>query len=323
MRNLRKIIFIIGVGRSGTTLLMTMLNAHSEICFPPETTFLHRYICNPKIHRIIEKKNQSFFHSLLNKDTNFKRIGMKPEHIISNLSFNMDLKKIYLNMLNKYAASKNKSIIGDKYPRNLELLPEMKFLFPDAYIIHIIRDPRDVIASRLKTWWGQRRNFISHVGITREMLKLASEQGRKLYGERYHELRYEDLLSDPEKELIEVCKKIGVSYEKKMLNFQESASQIVQKEELAHKRNNLKPLIRNNIEKWKKDLSLLKVVLIEAGCRRNMKTYRYEKKYEIFSLFFLLFNFIYIIFGQFFRIYQKFRFIRLSKCSTYKNDKKL
>lgn len=317
--NLEKPIFIIGVGRSGTTLLMTMLNAHSRICFPPEATFLHRYLCRPKAHKKI-KKDKSQLFNLLNEDSNFKRLKMKAEDVLDNMNNDWNLKGYYLNMLRKYAISKRKNFIGDKYPRNLELLPEMKYLFPNAYIIHIIRDPRDVIASRLKTWWGQRRNFISHIGITREMLKLASEQGRKLFGERYYELRYEDLLTNTEIKLKEICEKIGVPYEKNMLNFKKSASEIVQEEELAHKAYNLKPLIHNNVSKWKKELSHIEIILIEAGCGSNIKKYGYQKKYKSLPTIFVPLNIIYIFFGQLFRIYQKIRFKRLLKYPSFNSN---
>ncbi|MHA1384508.1 MAG: sulfotransferase family protein [Candidatus Helarchaeota archaeon] len=314
--NLNRIIFIIGVGRSGTTLLMSTLNAHSRICFPPETMFLKHYLCRPKVHKIFAKDKRRFFN-LLNKDSNFKRLGMKAENIIESLNNEFSLKEYYQTMLGKYASAKNKILVGDKYPRNLELLPEIKYLFPDAIIIHIIRDPRDVILSRMKTWWGVRRNLIAHIGITREMLKLASEQGRKLFNKNYYELRYEDLLKNPEDKLQDICNLLEINYEPNMLNFQKSASEIIQKDELSFKARNLESLIRNNTNKWKKEMNKFKVILIESGCRSNMKKYNYSLKYDLLSIIFMPINTIYILFRIIFRIHQKIRFFKLSKYSSF------
>lgn len=315
--NIEQPIFVIGIGRSGTTLLTTMLNAHSNICFPPEAMLLKHYVCRPRIHKIFIQHKRKFFN-LLDKDSSFNSLGMKAKRIMRNKN-NFGLKEYYQAMLTKYAKSKNKSLVGDTYPRNMEILPEIRYLFPNAYIIHIIRDPRDIIASKLKTWWGQRRSLISHIGITREILSLAVEQGHKLFDQNYYELRYEDLLSNPKKKLHEICKVIGVDYEENMLNFQRSASEIIQTYEMNFKSYNLKPLVRNNTQKWKKDLNRFSVVLIESGCGTNMKNYNYQLNYNLLSIFFRPLNIIYFLFGRWFRIYQEIRLKRLLTFSSFSN----
>ena len=68
---MRDIIFIIGVGRSGTTLLQSMLHSHSEIHFSPETHFVKRFL-NPEIHhKKYSWENRAKFERALLKDELF------------------------------------------------------------------------------------------------------------------------------------------------------------------------------------------------------------------------------------------------------------
>jgi len=320
--NRTDLVFIVGVGRSGTTLLMTMLNAHPDIVFPPEFMFLKHYICNLPLHKKMFKNVISALREKLSKDSEIKRLGVNIEKILQrNIEkyghFTMD--DLFLDILNSYIKKNGEKakLVGTKYPRNIELLPEIKYLFPNAYIIHIIRDPRDTISSRLKCEWSKNKPFLYHCGVYNEILKLGSFEGNKLFENRYHEIRYEDLLDNPELEMKKICKTLNIEYYSEMLDFQNSAKEIVQKDELSFKYNNLKPLIKTNKDKWKNTLDNSKVNFIENICSDIMKKYNY-KRVSRNNLIFYPFRIFYSLLRYFFLIYKKRRFSLLKKSKFFK-----
>ena len=97
-------LFIVGVGRSGTTLLQSMLNSHPEICFTPETHFFKRYIA-PNISNTKGISKQKL-QALLQADKYFSRLEVSIEEHLKKFSSNIsnkDLINLFEGILNQYA----------------------------------------------------------------------------------------------------------------------------------------------------------------------------------------------------------------------------
>jgi hypothetical protein len=56
MTDKEKFVFIVGVGRSGTSLLHSMLNAHTRVCFPPEINFIRRFLATPQLEETLRQQ---------------------------------------------------------------------------------------------------------------------------------------------------------------------------------------------------------------------------------------------------------------------------
>ncbi|MGA1864960.1 MAG: sulfotransferase family protein, partial [bacterium] len=145
---------IVGVGRSGTTLLMCMLNEHPDIVTPPEFHFISQHMVKRPNMRLLESSER------LRKDPRFARLGLDVEDVIRPFKdekepFSPD--RLYRSILRTYADKHEVRIIGDKAPKNIEYLPVLHKVFPDGKIIHLIRDPRDVYLSRIKAAWSMSR----------------------------------------------------------------------------------------------------------------------------------------------------------------------
>ncbi|MFW6008409.1 MAG: sulfotransferase family protein, partial [archaeon] len=250
-------IFIIGVGRSGTTLLQSMLNAHSKIIFPPETHFFRNYIANPKVNKNLLNENLKWFKNKLFNDENLLKLDIDLENIFDLLmeQSNFSLINFYKRILMKYSENQNKTIIGDKDPKNIENLKEINKYFPQANILHIIRDPRDVLLSRMKAEWSKDRHYFLHIMAYREQLRFGRNWGPKLFQENYHELFYEELIENPRKELKKITNRLNINYDEKMLYFNKKADEIIKGEETKWKKNCFKPVMKSNKNKWKKNLS--------------------------------------------------------------------
>jgi hypothetical protein len=100
----------------------------------------------------------------------------------------------------------------------------------------------------------------------RAQYDLGSRLGPQLFGHRYHEIHYENLLTQPRIELRELCRLLEVPFDEAMLEFSDSAEELVSPEEMSWKKEALGPLLTDNVNKWKEALSSEKTRQIEAAC---------------------------------------------------------
>lgn len=275
-----KPIFIVGVGRSGTSLLQGMLNSHKEISFPPETHFIRSYISRNKILEDVKEK-------LLN-DKDLLKLNIPLEIVFSEST---NLNNFYIKLLIRYMRKQNKKIVGDKDPKNIEYLKLIHSIFPNAIIIHIYRDPRAVIASRMKAKWSLDKPFWQHLLAYKSQLNYGRNIGKELFT-NYIEIKYENLVQDPVYELEYLCKSINLEFDNNMIEFYRSASDIVQGNELSWKNNLFNPLMKDNIDKWKKVLSKNQKTLIEYVLEKEMNLLGYTNM-EVANSFYKIKNQIY------------------------------
>lgn len=270
---MNNLIFIIGVGRSGTSLLQSMLNAHDNVAFIPETHFLRKYVF--KENKKISSKNISDFRQELEADKDFLRARIKPEEI---LEIGNNCLNTYSLLLDNYLKVKKKTLIGDKDPRNIDFIPQLKNFFPSSKVIHIIRDPRDVVLSRTKADWSKGWPLSLHAYMYNTQITRGRKSGRKLFHDNYFEVYYEDLIQQPEKELEQICFFLNIPFDKKMLNFGLSAKELVDKSEIHWKKETFGPLLSSNKGKWRKAFNESQIDLIQRVCKSSLKKLPYKKE---------------------------------------------
>lgn len=178
------------------------------------------------------------------------------------------------------SGGENVAFSGDKDTEYVRYFPHIKRLFPDAFMIHIVRDPRDVVASRLKTEWGAKRSLEFHVAEYHYYLKKVRAEGPALFGNRFIELKYEDLLEAPEEQLSSILSKFGETFEPQMLEFYKNDSGLVAEDEKKWKGNVSKPLQQKNSGKWKASFSPKEAALIQKG----IKPFFQEMDYELVDM---------------------------------------
>ena len=285
MNNNFEPIFIVGVGRSGTSLLQAMLNAHSEITFTPETHFIKSYLS--KKFKLSECKDKIL------KDKYLKNLNLD---LKKNLLNSSDKLNFYINILTDYRLKKSKKFVGDKDPKNIEYLKFIKQNFPNCLIIHIFRDPRAVISSRIKAEWSKSRYLWQHILIYKAQLNFF-EKNKNIFGDRYIEIKYEELLKEPKKQLEKILKKMNLNYEENMISFSNVAHEIVKKEELSWKNNLFNSIMIKNINKWKDEMSFEDISIIEKCLFKEMEKcgYDFTTKSKKFSFFFFLLSKLYQI----------------------------
>src|SRR5690606_5645479 len=118
--------FIIGVGRSGTSLLQSMLHAHPDIEFLPETQFLRKYVLKNIHKQFRDEGDKQDFLERLQKDEKLNRIKVDLEALVLESS---SYRQAYHLLLEKAAQGKA-AYIGDKDPRFLDFIPQLHQVSP-------------------------------------------------------------------------------------------------------------------------------------------------------------------------------------------------
>jgi sulfotransferase family protein len=212
-------VIVLGVGRSGTTLLRVMLDRNSELAIPYETFFVpqlaHRHGRRPKL--------DAFLDDLARLRTLYDW-GITPDDVRPRLREGMTTSEAIAAIFETYADRQGKPRWGDKTPLYMQQLPLLERLFPDAIWIHLVRDGRDAALSFLELpegfsgkTWAQPRTAAQFAARWRSEILAARKLGRHA-GSRYLELRYEDLVAEPERELRGVCAHASLQWEPEMLD---------------------------------------------------------------------------------------------------------
>lgn len=161
---------------------------------------------------------------------------------------------------------------GEKTPINTLYIEKIQRVFPKAKYLHIVRDPRDVVCSYIKAgFYTDKSDALSR---WEESIKKAHWLKRNLSPTQYHEVRYEDLVSNPERELQQICSFLDLTFKAEMLSFKNArALGDVAVEE--HHRNIQRPLTTDSIGKWKKMLLPEEATAIEKRAGVYMAQYGY------------------------------------------------
>ena len=218
--------FVVGVGRSGTTLLRLMLDAHPQMAVPPETHFFDnlieasgRFRFGPEqaLAAITEDEHRRWNDFGLGEDELLGRFEAIPHLNVSDA-----LRAFY----ELYSEKQGKPRWGDKTPPYVKRMRRIKRVLPEARFIHVIRDGRDVTLSTNKRVIerGHRDPLPAARSARRWQNRiLKARADGPLLGE-YLEVRYEDLVTDTESALRTVCEFAELGFEPIMLRYHETAA---------------------------------------------------------------------------------------------------
>ena len=212
---------VLGVRRSGTTLLRVMLDRNPALAVPDESYFVpqlarrHRGTVEPA----------SFVDDLRRLPT-LAEWGLAPDAVAARLRAGMTTGEAIAAVFEAYAAERGKPRWGDKTPLYMQHLPLLERLFPEASFVHLIRDGRDAALSFLSVaegimteGWGYPRDAAGFACQWATEVRAARALGERVGRGRYLELRYEALVADPAGELRRTCSFAGLEYDEAMLGY--------------------------------------------------------------------------------------------------------
>jgi hypothetical protein len=266
--------FVLGSGRSGTTLVRAMLDSHSRIAIPPESYF----IVQMARHR--ERYDSAFAHRRFEAfvedlgKTQFVWWGISESavqrHLEASLpgTFPEAVRAVY----ELYSSKAGKVIFADKTPRYVLNIPLIADLFTEARFVHVIRDGRDVAMSYRDQGWGT----VAQAALYwRRRIDHGQRAGRALGPDRYLELRYEQLIEDPESELIQLCSFLCIGYEPAMLEYHTHAGDMLNgtPEEANHP--SLRDPIQKGLRDWRRDMAPREVQIFERLAGETLEKLHY------------------------------------------------
>ncbi|ETX00295.1 MAG: hypothetical protein ETSY1_11740 [Candidatus Entotheonella factor] len=213
-------VFIVGMPRSGTTLMRALLNQHPRISLAlTESHFIPYFIKSfgdpppfhspDQIERFIKHFHQTVFFQNLSQQGHTFTIEDLSQH--ANLA---SWASIFECILRHFSPKPDQTdaIWGDKTPGYLKHIPLLKQLYPEAKFLHIIRDPRDYCLSARQSW-GKSIYRAAH--RWQATLSKARQVGQSL-GDAYLEVTYESLLGETEDVMGRIAAFLGCDYHPSM-----------------------------------------------------------------------------------------------------------
>jgi hypothetical protein len=278
-------VFIVGAARSGTTLLQRMLDAHPMLAVVNETYWLRRRFREQAGLTPEGFVTPALLPQLL-ASPRFPRMGMTEHDLVGLLSEERSVRydRFVARIFDLYAGRQGKALAGDKTPGYVRRIGQMHDLWPRARFVHIVRDPRDVCLSMLEWRSGERTAgqfgtwemdpVISTALYWRYSVGMGREAGQTLGPALYHEVRYEDLVVSPERELEQICEFLGIPYAEEMTRFHEGRTR--RKPGRSSKAQWLPPTA--GLRDWRTQLPTGDIERIEAACGDRIDSFGYATR---------------------------------------------
>ena len=271
-------IFLVGSARSGTTLLSVMLHAHPRIAMPPETRFLIPAYRNRDRYGdlTLAANRRELARRITKPRSRFRDLGLERKTVIEHIVDGPPtIGSAAGAVWRDFAHSRGKVRWGEKRPAYWQDMDVILRLFPDAQIIHLVRDGRACVASLKQVHWygGSVMKAATTWSLAeRELTRL----GKKLPSDSYHRLRYEDLLAEPGKELGMLCDFLGEDFDEGMLEFAGAAGDIVPERKTWHNRTR-GGIDTARIEAWRESLTPDEIGLLEGIIGRDLEARGYRR----------------------------------------------
>jgi hypothetical protein len=250
---------IVSAGRSGTTLLRSMLVAGGQIAIPPETWLLDKLPARflsaqglgwEDLSRLVISSFESHAHYHL-WETN---LYPAYEQAMALPKEQRSLARLIDLTYRMYAARNfpDATDWGDQSPLHTFYIPWIRAVFPQAKFLHLIRDGRDAIASMVERFGP---GYLEE-GTIRWMKSIECvNRFRKNPGTaQLLEIRYEDLVSHAPEMLQAISEYAGIAYSRKMLDYWKLPSTVEHKYYTGH-RNLSKPVFASSVGSWKERLT--------------------------------------------------------------------
>lgn len=292
MQEDKKIIFIVGNSRSGTTLMARMLNNQGDIHISKET---HYFQTNTKcfetgksshINELLHEFEVIQAHGIYRKYSKLNHPSFLCEAYRNGLISSDNKYRLFSDVLDVIGRRHGKSIQGDQTPQNIFYIDELIRAYENVKVVNMVRDPRAVILSQRGKWKAAKklgqptkeiiRSFFNYHPITLSILWnkaiSAGNEAEESFGNKnLHTIKFEELVSNPESVMKSLCAFIEIEYKAEMLNvdLQMSSNDLKQTDNMSGVQSSV-------ADKWVDKLSSAEVAIIQMLTKTNMKQYGYE-----------------------------------------------
>ena len=247
---IRHPIFVVGMPRSGTTLLSAMLDAHSQIAISPETHFYTR--CRPSAASPGARLEETWIRLLQQpgvQDLGFGDEALRRVWDEARERPAAAPRDVLRALLSAYADRADAAAWGEKTPDHLAHVPAILNDFPEAVVVAIVRDPRDVCLSLRGLPWNH--DSLPESAWKWRRYAQRTERYAETFPTRFREVRYERILEAPEPLLRDLLDWIGAPFEEGVLAFHRQEDPPVDAGREPWKEKAARPIDPTNREKWR------------------------------------------------------------------------
>jgi hypothetical protein len=272
--------FIVGSGRSGSTLLRLMLCSHSRLAVPPETWYLLPLLQRFRSDVVLNAAEVESAVAVITQHYRWPDQKLDAQDFrrgVSQLTAPC-LRDIVEVVYRWHLAAEGKARWGDKTPIYIEILPQLAQMFPGSRFIHLLRDGRDVAKSHQAAGWYGHWLHDNTREWTRALDCYRRWAGSDLSG-RILQVRYEELVLDTEATLRRICQFIGEEFEPHMLSWEQKVDeQVPDRERRIHTK--LKRRIgADDVARWQREMSARELFVAEAFMGAHLVRAGYERRY--------------------------------------------
>lgn len=261
-------ILIGGADRSGPGLLGEVLERHESLAVSRRTNLWSFYLNR---HGNLSKREN--LDRCLDAMLSYTRVrAMHPDRERLAADFIAGEDRSYFRLFRllgrQFASNSGRSRWVDKSLNSERDAHRILDAYPDAVMIHVIRDPRDRHASMVHHRGGRRGGVFGSIAVWHHSARLAERNAARFRG-RYLVVRYEDLVTDPESKVREICEFIDEPFDPHMLTSGHEGPAETSLE-----------LSTGSIGRYRVDVPDWEVALIETVLGSEMKRFGYPKTDE-------------------------------------------
>ena len=259
-------LFLLGHDRSGTTMLRLILD-RGDVAIPPESMFL------------LDVDPRQPAEDVLRAAWSHPRVQLwglagEPPALPQGLNDADAFRFAVSAPFVAYAEREGTARWGDKTPAYITHVDRLAAIWPDARFVVLVRDGRDVALSVMKVPFGANNVWAaarSWAGAVRQGRAAAAR-----YPGRVLEIRYEDLVTNPEQEIATTCNFLGLEYSPDMLAIEHTDRSKVVEDQAAWFTNVWAGITTAAVGKWRTELTPRQVEVFESVAGNELRALGYE-----------------------------------------------
>ncbi|MGH2674589.1 MAG: sulfotransferase [Actinomycetota bacterium] len=219
--------FIVGCSRSGKSLLKAMLDAHPGMAVAMESHFVAGMAQRRRRYEGRHGFRREVFLRDLVAGSDLQPLGLGRDDVrlLADRGLLTDLPQAIRELFALYAGRRGKWRYGNRTGVHVMSMPWIASLLPEAKFLHVIRDGRDVALALARASFGPS-TLVGASMRWRRRVRRGRADGEALGPSRYREIRYEDLVTDPEDVVRSVCEFIRLDYDPRMLRYHDHPQEI-------------------------------------------------------------------------------------------------
>jgi hypothetical protein len=265
-------ILLTGVYRSGTTILSCMLDAHPELNFTyGSVNYLRWFVkkqISPDNYKKIVSETKSRLYKRYGKVIDYEKIVKSIEGSQKCISHAL----IYSSIMDEYFGYSEKRW-GEKTLMEWTNIPTFLKMYPEGKALHIIRDPRDVLASFKGMTFEPGKRYLDAIFACMHSMDYCLHYKKTLPKSKYYAVRYESLIMNPRLELRKISDFLGIQYSEKMMDksrYKDQFGDNISIESHTSYNDNSLPIGR-----WKNQLINSDIALIEGLLSNQLYEFDY------------------------------------------------